>query len=227
VDFQTFAVDNIYDNGRSVFTRMFRTPDDFVNWLDELFDVLGLEDNINLVGLSYGGWLTSQYALRFPSRLNRIVLIAPVATVKPLRFDWIWRAGLCVVPHPFFFHNLMDWMLPDLAASGASGRALLDEEIESGIVASQCFKPKTMVNPTVLTDEEWRSLQVPALFLVGENERLYPAGEAAGRLNSIAPEIQTEILPGCGHDLTVLQAELVNQKILVFLMAPGDRALVN
>ncbi len=117
-------------------------------------------------------------------------------------------------------HNFMDWMLPDLAASGESGRALLDEETDSGIIASQCFKPKPMVNPTVLTDEEWRSLRVPALFLVGENERLYPADKAVGRLAGVAPQIQTAILPGCGHDLTVLQSELVNRLVLGFLKTP-------
>ena len=77
-----------------------------------------------------------------------------------------------------------------------------------------------MVNPTVLTDEEWRGLKVPALFLVGENERLYPAEEAVRRLARVAPQIQTAILPGCGHDLTVLQAGLVNRWILDFVKAP-------
>ncbi|GAH54730.1 unnamed protein product, partial [marine sediment metagenome] len=56
--YRTYAVDNIYDYGRSVYTRTIKSPDDFVNWLDELFSILELGDNINLMGLSYGGWLT-------------------------------------------------------------------------------------------------------------------------------------------------------------------------
>ncbi len=177
-DFRTYAMDNIYDNGRSVYTFIFKTPDDFVNWLDELFDELGLGGSINLVGLSYGGWLTSRYALRHPERLDKIVLIAPVSTVMPLRFDWIWRASLCAIPHRHFLESFMDWMLEDLARGDASGRAILDEETESGFLAMQCFKPKPLVNPTVLTDEEWRSLRIPVLFLVGENEKLYAAQKA-------------------------------------------------
>ena len=65
-EFRTFAIDNIYDSGRGAYSSIFRTPDDFVDWLDELFDALELGEDINLVGLSYGGWLTSQYALRHP-----------------------------------------------------------------------------------------------------------------------------------------------------------------
>jgi len=219
-DFRTFAIDNIYDNGRSIYTFIFQTPDDFIRWMDELFDALGLGNDINLVGLSYGGWLTSQYALNRPERLDSIVLVAPVSTVMPLQFDWIWHASLCMIPHPHFVQSFMDWMLPDLAASGTAGRALLDEETEGGFLASQCFKPKPMVNPTVLTDEEWRDLKVPALFLVGENEKIYPAEKAVNRLARVAPQIKTAILPGCGHDLTVLQAGLVNRRILDFLKTP-------
>jgi pimeloyl-ACP methyl ester carboxylesterase len=218
--FRTFAVDTIYDNNRSVYTFIFKTPDDFVGWLDELFDTLRIGTRIKLVGLSYGGWLTSRYALSRPERLDRIVLIAPVATVMPLRFDWIWRAALCAIPHRYFVGRFMDWMLEDLARGGAEGRALLEEETESGFLALQSFKPRPLVNPTVLTDEEWRSLGVPVLFLVGENEKLYPAREAVMRLAEVAPRIRTEILPDCGHALTLLQAEMVNRRILDFLRTP-------
>ena len=70
---------------------------------------------------------------------------------------------------------------------------------------------------TVLEDEDLRSIKVPTLFLVGENERLYSAQEAVQRLNRVAPHIKTEIIPNAGHDLTVVQAEMVNRKVLDFL----------
>jgi pimeloyl-ACP methyl ester carboxylesterase len=47
-----------------------KKPDDFVQWLDELFTALEL-DKINLMGFSYGGWQASLYAISFPQRLNR------------------------------------------------------------------------------------------------------------------------------------------------------------
>ena len=81
--YRVYAVDNIYDYGRSIYTQIIKNPDDFVNWLDELFGALELGNNINIVGLSYGGWITTQYALRLPERLNKIVLLAPVCTVLP------------------------------------------------------------------------------------------------------------------------------------------------
>ncbi|MCK4689422.1 MAG: hypothetical protein KAT41_03900, partial [Candidatus Marinimicrobia bacterium] len=53
-NFKVYAIDNIYDFGRSRHTQVFKTPNDIMIWLDELFNVLELGNNINLMGLSYG-----------------------------------------------------------------------------------------------------------------------------------------------------------------------------
>jgi pimeloyl-ACP methyl ester carboxylesterase len=113
----------------------------------------------------------------------------------------------------------MYWLLQDLARQGPSGRALLEEYIEEAYLASRSFKPKRLVNPTVLKDEEWRRIKVPALYLVGENEKIYSARKAIQRLNDVAPQIKTELIPQAGHDLTIVQAEMVNNKVLGFLKA--------
>ncbi len=42
--YKVYAVDNIYDLGRSIYTRIIKSPDEFVNWLEELFSALGLDD---------------------------------------------------------------------------------------------------------------------------------------------------------------------------------------
>jgi len=63
--YRTFAIDLIYDNGRSVSSREISNPHDFVDWLDELTNELGLE-HLNLMGYSYGGWQAALYALSHP-----------------------------------------------------------------------------------------------------------------------------------------------------------------
>lgn len=214
--FRVYAVDNIYDYGRSVYSRDIKTPDDYVNWLNELFDALGLGSRINLVGLSYGGWLTTQYALRFPDRLDKIVLLAPVCTVLPLSYKWIGRAVLCAVPHRYFTKSFLFWLLADLAKNEA-GRNVIEEHVDESYLALRSFKAKRMVNPTVLSDKELQAIKIPTLFVVGENEKLYSAHKAIKRLNEVVPRIKTEIIPKAGHDLTIVQTKLVNEKVLEFL----------
>lgn len=216
-NYRTYAVDNIYDNGRSVPTKAIRSSDDYVKWLDELFNALGLKNDINLMGVSYGGWLASQYALHLPDRLNKLVLVAPVCTVLPLPFEWIGRALLCTVPHRYFTRSFMYWLLEDLAKKDEASRNMLDDEVDFAYLTIRSFKQRRQVNPTVLDDGELRGIRVPTLFLVGENEKLYSAPKAVERLHKIAPRIQTGIIPHAGHDVTVVQADMVNMKVLAFL----------
>jgi pimeloyl-ACP methyl ester carboxylesterase len=85
--YRIYAIDVLINTGcvgRSVYTRVIKSPDSAVIWLDDLFSALDLGDSINLMGMSYGGWLTSQYAFHRPDRLGKIVLLAPAATVLPV-----------------------------------------------------------------------------------------------------------------------------------------------
>jgi pimeloyl-ACP methyl ester carboxylesterase len=72
-----------------------------------------------------------------------------------------------------------------------------------------------------MTDEELKSISVPTLFLVGENEKMYSVTEAIQRLNEVAPQIKTEIVIDAGHDLTLVQSEAVNDAVLKFIRT-GD-----
>lgn len=154
--YRTYAVGNIHDHGRSVYTRRLKSGDDFVRWLDHLFGALELGDDINLMGISYGGWLTTQYALRFPERLDKIVLLAPAGTVLPLRLEWMVRAILCAIPNRYFTRSFMYWLLGDFVRKHEANRPIV---------------------------EEWVA----------------------------------EIIPDAGHDLTIVQTEMVNRKVLEFL----------
>jgi pimeloyl-ACP methyl ester carboxylesterase len=218
--YRTYAVDSIYDIGRSVFTKIFKVPDDLVNWMDELLLGLGLTSDINMIGMSYGGWLASQYALRHPDKLDNIVLLAPAATVLPLGPGFLGPALLSILPHRHFVKKGMELILADLWKKDEAGRAYAEKWVDHLDLGLRSFKPKMMVSPTVLTDEELTSLKMRVLYLVGENERIYSSEEAVARLKKVVPHIKAEIIPEAGHDLSVVQAELVNQKILDFLEKP-------
>ncbi len=215
--YSVFAVDNIYDYSRSIYTQVIKNPDDYVQWLDELFSALGLGNHIKLMGLSYGGWLTSQYALRFPGRLAKMVLVAPAGTVLPIRLEWILRAVLCFLPHRYFTKRFLFWLLEDLVKKDEDNRIMLEEEVDAIVVRMRCFKTIRLIRPTVLDDADLMSINVPTLYLVGEHEKIYSAGKAIQRLHKMAPQIKTEVIPDAGHDLTFVQPEMVNKKILEFL----------
>ncbi|HSW09249.1 alpha/beta fold hydrolase [Aquabacterium sp.] len=216
---RVYAVDHIQDGGRSIATRPLASLGDHLAWLDGLFDGLGLAQGVNLLGLSYGGWLAAQYALAHPQRLRKLVLVAPAGTVLPLAFEWMARAVACAIPLRYVTRSFLRWLLHDLAQRPATERPNFDDIVTEAWTTLRCVTPPAMLPPTVLSDEELKRLAVPALYLVGENEKICPPLQAIERLKTVAPRITTRLIAGAGHDLTLVKAAEVNRAVLGFLAA--------
>ena len=215
--YRTYAVDSIYDFGLSVRRRRITKPDDLVNWLNEVLEVLSPNEPVCLMGLSYGGWLASRYALRYPARLHKVVLLAPAATVLGVSPALIFRALLTVIPRTDFRKKFYYWLLHDMVQSGENGQASVDQAVSDWALAERCFAPLPMIVANVLSDKDLQSFRVPLLILIGENEKIYSAQKAVQRLHRVAPQIKAEIIRHAGHDLWVVQADIVTRKILGFL----------
>lgn len=123
---------------------------------------------------------------------------------------------------PHLFRNFVYWLFEDTVRKDFDSQAMVQDIYDDMQLASKCFKPKKMVNPTSIQDEELSNLHPPTLFLVGENEKTFSPVRAIQRLNAIAPQIKTELVPQAGHDLNFAQAELVNKMVLTFLQGVLD-----
>jgi pimeloyl-ACP methyl ester carboxylesterase len=210
--FRTYAVDAIDDYGLSINTIPMKDSAGLIKWLDELFTGLGLEDNINLMGHSYGGWQTSQYALRYQNRLKKIILIAPACTIQPIVFQFYIRQILMLLPFRLFKESFFSWVDPI-----GKDRPNYKEDLGFMEMCMRCYKPNySIIRPTVLNDAEIKSIKCPTLFLVGNGEKIYSPEKVMERLERIAPHFKKEIIPNAGH-ITILQSPSVNEKITAFL----------
>ena len=108
-------------------------------------------------------------------------------------------------------------MMEDWAEKNEANSLFMEDWTESIYLGARRFKPKMLVSPTVLTDNEWQNLKMSTLYIVGENEKIYSARQALSRLNRVAPHIKTKLIPAAGHDLIVVQAEMVNRIVIEFL----------
>jgi pimeloyl-ACP methyl ester carboxylesterase len=215
--YRTYAVDHVFDNGRSVYSRPMKKPADFVAWLDDLFTGLELE-SIHFVAHSYGGWQASLYALAHPERLNRLVLLAPAATVLPPNLEVLLRGMIYFfIPTTGILRRYLHWNYPDSARTSDATREILETMITEAQLSKKCFKPRNFVAPTTLTDDEWQDLRVPTLFITAENEVFYPAQKALRRLESVAPHVKTLFTTDAGHDVAIVKPEWVNQEVFNFL----------
>ncbi|MCR9138603.1 MAG: alpha/beta hydrolase [Alphaproteobacteria bacterium] len=218
--YRTYAIDHVYDNGRSIYKREMTRPRDFIDWLDEVFDLLGLV-RLNLVGYSYGAWQSALYALAHPGRVEKLVLLAPSSTVLSPGPVMLARAILYhFLPYRFVARNYFHWYGPD-AVKNDRTRKRVDKMVEEDLLARRCFKKRKFVFPTRLTDANWRALQVPTLFLVGENDRTYSAQRAVRRLRQVAPAVKAKIAPSTDHYILLVNPDWVVHNTLGFLQGSG------
>ena len=134
----------------------------------------------------------------------------PGNTVLRLRTEFVLRLILSVIASRKGVTSFVRWVFADMAQKAA----WVDTITEEIFMHRQSLQRRKIPIPPVLTDAEWESLNVPTLFLVGEHEMIYSAQKAVQRLKRTAPHVRSEIILGAGHDLTFVQAAMVNQRIL-------------
>jgi pimeloyl-ACP methyl ester carboxylesterase len=213
-NYRVYAVDTMHDLGRSVPTQVRNTRLVSAEWLLDVLDALEI-DKAYVVGASYGGWLTLNLALHAPDRVERIVLLAPAGSLKPLSWKFfLSMAPLLLFPSRRTARNAMQF----LAAEGFVASERLVEQLAVGF---KHYRPQMMAFPAVFKDDELQRLDAPALLLLGEEEIIYNPHAALDRASRLIPNIQAEIVPNVGHGLSLEQPELVNARILEFFTLPA------
>ncbi|WP_243437703.1 alpha/beta fold hydrolase [Streptomyces sp. FH025] len=210
-----YAIDTLDDPGRSVQRAVAAGPEENAAWLGEVLAGLGLE-RIHLVGVSYGGWLALNQAIRAPERL------ASVAPLDP--------GGIEKVPARFYVHMVggLFGMLAPRPLRPAVGRLLANpalsaprEMIAPLMLAMRGYKPNSRPAARPFTDEELASVRLPVLVLAGKRSALLRPRRVVERVTALIPGARAEIVERAGHGLNLERPELVNERLLGFIGAVG------
>jgi len=223
-DYRVYAIDVIGQPSMSIPDQPLKSRQDCVGWLSGVLNALEIE-RTNLVGASFGGWFTLNYALGVPKRLNKIALLSPVGGFLPLAKQFYVRGMLSkFIPRRFTMQSFVRWMTYQENLRDPSTRLLMYCIGEQMYLGARYFRqPAEMTNfiPRVLqnpfSDEELRSMQVPTLLLIGQQEALYDSKAALERARRLIPDFEGELLPQANHEMTISKHKYVDQRLLEFL----------
>jgi pimeloyl-ACP methyl ester carboxylesterase len=206
-----YAVDTITDPGRSVQTAPVRNGDDYAAWLTEVLAALHL-DRVHLVGLSYGGWLALNQAVRSPNSIASITAVDPVAALgrpkMPFMIGMVPDSLLALAKSEKAIHRLLGRMNNGAVPT----QPLLDLSIAGlrTFVAKQPF-PKRM------SDEELRRIPMPTLLLLCECSPVNDARRAADRARRCISEVEVEVVPNSGHMMPIEHPDQFTKRVLSFV----------
>ncbi len=196
--YKVYAVDIIGEPGKSAESRPALECENYSGWIIEVMDGLGL-NKAAVVGNSLGGWLSLCIATSFPQRVEQLVLLAP--------------AGFAPLQKAFVLKSV------SFALQGRRGRDKLNalifgsskipkETLEFEELLRKYYIPRPFYTP-VFSDEQIKKLNMPILFLGGEDDPLVDIEQSAKRLRQLIPQAQIKILKNKSHALFNMGAEII------------------
>ncbi len=168
-------------------------PEDVVFWLIDLLDELGLPRAV-LLGCGLGGWMAAEFAVRHPSRVERLILV----DASGLRVEGALAAD------EFALTPAM--LRPLLFADGAGALALETrpdqpppETLESSLharVAAARLAWQFPYDRKLLGRLHRATMR--SLVLWGEQDRFVPVAHAAAYTRGL-PDARLEVIADAGH----------------------------
>ena len=159
----------------------------------ELFDQLGLNSDVDLVGLSLGGLLAARFAIEQKHRLRRLVLVCPGGLRAPgVQVDDLFR-----IPPDEILGRLahrMETLQPHLPEDPNDVDFTVDRYREQRTTALMLWDhPFDRVIPRWLG-----RVDIPTLIVWGDDDRLLPP-ELAPAWAALLPDATVKTFPDAGH----------------------------
>lgn len=215
-DYRVFAIDTMGQPSKSAPKEPIREAAGFVEWLGVTLDGLDLF-RVSIASISFGAWIALNFAMAEPDRVAKLALLSPAASLQPLAKQFGLRAILsALVPTRWMMNSFMSWMgLEDSPSDPLTGAVL--DLMWLGVKHFRMPPESRRVMPTSFSDDELRSLQVPVMLLIGEDEVIFNPAKALARARHLISEFDGELIPDCRHDMSISQHHIVQPLLLGFL----------
>jgi pimeloyl-ACP methyl ester carboxylesterase len=206
-----YAVDLLGEPGRSVQTAPIRDAADQAAWLSGVLTTLDL-DQVHVAGVSFGGWLACNLAVRTPDRLASCIVLDPAATLGRFPASLLLRATLVALP------VVSRWTRPSFLRWTAGGAEVPpDDPVAAVIDAGLRDYRIALPVPAVFTAEQLRSIRVPVLALVAGRSVMHDPEAAYARARTLIPKVEAELWPSATHAIAGESPAAVNERVLRFV----------
>jgi pimeloyl-ACP methyl ester carboxylesterase len=190
----------------------------YVDFLDKFLAELKVE-RASLVGNSMGGWVAALYALKHPSKVERLVLVDAAGFAPPKEFDLAalsglnssTREGMRQLAAMVFFNKMMQ--------TDAGVDLLLTQRLAAGDGYTIQSLVESIHRGEDMLDGRLAALKHPTLIIWGREDGLTPLAREGEKFRQGIPHAQFVVFEQCGHIPQVEKAADFNAAVLKFLAA--------
>jgi 2-hydroxy-6-oxonona-2,4-dienedioate hydrolase len=188
----------------------------YVDFLDKFLSGLKVE-RATLVGNSMGGWVAAAYALKYPNKVDRLVLVDAAGFAPPKEFDLNALSGLNPSTRDemkrlagMIFYNPL--FKSDLAVD-----TLLSQRLSAGDGYTIQRLVESIYRGDDLLDGKLGAIKQPVLLVWGREDGLTPLAREGEKFKRELPSAQMVVFDQCGHVPQVEKAAEFNAAVLKFL----------
>jgi pimeloyl-ACP methyl ester carboxylesterase len=173
-------------------------------------DVLGLKQ-VDLGGLSMGGWIVQHIAAKHSERVRRLMLFDSAGLYEKPEWDTrlftptthaeLDQLEALMMPHPS--------KIPEFVA-----RDILRVSNKNGWVIHRAIN--TMLSGQDATDNLLPKLKMPVLIVWGREDQITPL-HMGEKMHSLVPQSELDTFAGCGHLATIQCTAQVGPKVVEFV----------
>jgi pimeloyl-ACP methyl ester carboxylesterase len=191
--FRVYCIDMIGEPGLSAPSRPPLGSDAYAVWLDEVLDHLAVA-RASMVGISLGGWLALDYAIRRRERVERVAVLCP-GGIGRQKVGIVLATLLSRIFGERGKRRLMERILGRPPADPPPLVKIFTDFVQ---LIQQHFRPR-MVRLPVFPDNALRSLNTPLLVIVGARDVLIDSAQTKRRVEAFVSGAQVVYLPEAGH----------------------------
>lgn len=195
-------------------------------WVDHLAGfidaLIPLGEKVSLVGNSFGGAIALAYAIRFPGRVDRMVLMGAVGLDFPItaELDAVW-GHVATLENMREMMKIFAWdqslLSDDLA--GLRHRAATRPGVMEAFSAMFPAPRQKALRALASSETEVATVTVPTLVVHGRDDRVIPV-RVSQRLFELLPQSELHLFRNCGHWTQIEKKDRFNALVGGFLTPP-------
>ena len=186
--YRVYAIDMIGEPGFSAPSRPPLASDAYAEWLDDVWSGLGL-DAASVAGVSLGGWLALDYAIRRPAHVASLSMVSPSGIGRQNHLTLI-KAGVLLM--------LGSWGLRRSLKLIAGNTDVPHETRDFLVTVFRHFRPR-MERIPIRTDDELAALRMPVQLILGGHDTLLRSQETRDRMQRLVPQVHLTYVENEGH----------------------------
>jgi pimeloyl-ACP methyl ester carboxylesterase len=208
---RVYGIDFPLEAGKSLSNRIKLTNIQTAQFYNEIFKHFHMK-NINLLGVSRGGWMVTYLALQPNNDIKKIILLSPAQTFGGVENLGKVLTGINLKMFPSQkstdrFFNAFSYQ-PDKISEVFKNQLYLAYKYGNS-------KPR-LLDMMPFSKNELKSLKIPVMVLIGDHD-IVNNKKIFIKAHKFIPNVETEVIKDAGHFMSIDQPEIINKKVVEFL----------